>query len=157
MTRAVTIAVLLLALAAPAMAVDPPHCLKPAEVLIEQSVRHGIFLRESADHCDGMVPGSTLLWREFNKAFGDRLKKQTDAHNKWIQRQFGDDWKQAADFYDGRQVTTHRNYPINQIYCDDIKKLLDANKAKGWASFTRQAKVLQDDVALDFKLCAARR
>jgi len=154
MIRAILVACLL---AAPALAADPPRCLKQSEVVTEQSVRHGIFLRELSSRCDKLVPGSAQLWRDFNKSFGDRLKKQTDAHNKWIQRQFGDEWKQAADFYDGRQVSAHRNYSINQPFCDDIKKLLDANQAKGWASFTRQAKVLQDEVVLDFKLCAPKR
>jgi len=144
-------------MAVPAFAADPPHCLKPAEVTTEQAVRHGIFLRETSTLCDAMVPGSAQLWRDFNQSAGDRLKKQTDAHNKWIQRQYGDDWKQAADFYDGRLVSSLRHYQINQPFCEDVKKLLDANKAKGWASFTRQAKVLQDEVTLDFKLCAPRR
>jgi hypothetical protein len=146
-----------LAVAASAQTPAKKRCLSDAEVKTEQMVRHGVFLREAATRCDGLVPGSAKLWRDFDKTAGDRLKKQTDAHNKWLQRKFGDDWKQAADFYDGRLVTAQRNYPLSQTFCDSVKTLLDANAARGWATFARQAKSLQDEVVLDFKLCNPKR
>ena len=157
MNRSIVIAVLSFALAAPAGAAAPQHCLKDNEVVTEQAVRHGVFLREVSARCDGFVAGTAQLWRDFNQTFGDRLKRQTDAHDKWIKRQFGDDWVAAAAFYDGRLVTAQRNLPLTEDYCEIVKGLLEDNKAKGWGSFTRQAKWLQGEVTLDFRLCNPKR
>jgi len=164
MKRLILFAVSLSVVALPAMAqaplapgATPKRCLKEREVLTEQVIRHGIFLREASSRCESLESGSMRLWGDFNVAFGARLKQQTDNHNKWMQKQFGDDWKLAADYYDGRQVTYYRNVPINSAYCENIRKLLEANKSKGWGSFAKQAKALHDDVTLDFQLCEPPR
>ena len=154
MSRVCALAV---ALAIPAQAsaqVSFKRCLNAQEIQVEQLVRHGVFLRESANRCDGMMPGSAKKWKSFDERFGPRLKSQTDRRAKLFQREFKKDALKVRTYFDGRLVTYFRNAPLTTAYCTQSNKMLDEINKRGWGGFTEQAKVVQNEVLLDYKSCS---
>lgn len=148
------VAVAALALPAEALAqVKFKRCLSPAEIQVEQLVRHGVFLRESGNRCDEMLPGTAKKWKAFDERFGQRLKQQTDRRAKLFQREFKQDALKVRTYFDGRLVTYHRNVPLTVAYCTQANKMLDEVGKRGWNAFADQAKVLQNEVLLDYKSC----
>lgn len=139
---------------APAVAqVKFTRCLTQAEVLTEQLVRHGVFLREAGRRCDEYNPGTAILWKEFDTKFGERFKRQTDKRKRLFQKQFKDKATQVITYFDGRLVTYHRHYPLTGAYCGNVDKLLKDAAKRGWGAFTNQAKTVQNEVLLDYKVC----
>lgn len=130
------------------------RCLSPAELQVEQLVRQGVFLRESARRCNEITPGSGKLWTDFDQKFGVRLKQQTDRRAKLFQREFKDDALKVRTYFDGRLVTYHRNVPLTIAYCENIDKMLIEVSKRGWGAFTKQSKVLENEVLLDYKACS---
>lgn len=145
-------AALVLGWASPAHA-KPKGCLLAREMVVEQLVCHGVFLREAAARCDPVVRGTWALWRDFDTANGTRLRAQTDTRIKVFKREFPNDWKNVITYFDGRLVTYHRNFPLTQAYCEQVHGLLDDNRKRGWNNFTKQAKTIQEQVSLDYKVC----
>lgn len=129
------------------------RCLSPTEIQVEQLVRHGVFLRESAGRCNEVTPGSAKTWRDFDQRFGPRLKLQTDKRAKLFQREFRDNALKVRTYFDGRLVTYHRNVPITTAYCENVEELLTEVTKGGWGAFTTQAKTVQNEVLLDYKAC----
>lgn len=129
------------------------RCLSTGEVQVEQLVRHGIFLRESANRCDEMLPGTAKKWKAFDTKFGSRLKSQTDKRVKLFSREFKQDATKVRTYFDGRLVTYHRNVPLTTAYCTQANKMLDDITKRGWGGFAEQAKVVQNEVHLDYKVC----
>lgn len=148
------LAALLAAWVAPAGAqVKFDRCLSPAEALTEQLVRHGVFLREAGNRCDEYRPGTAKLWRDFDARFGARFKQQTDKRKKLFAKQFKDKASQVTTYFDGRLVTYHRHFPLTTAYCTNVEKLLKDVTKRGWGGFTDQAKTVQNEVLLDYKIC----
>jgi len=129
------------------------RCLTDGEAQVEQLVRHGVFLREAGRRCDEVTPGTGKLWMDFDERFGTRLKSQTDRRVKLFARQFKNDAVKVRTYFDGRLVTYHRNYPLSLAYCTDVKQMLQEVNKKGWGGFTQQAKVVQNEVTLDYNSC----
>lgn len=148
-------ALLAVAVLSPAAAqrAKPKRCLSEAEVLTEQLVRHGIFLREAGNRCDEWVPGTRQKWLDFDAKYGSRMLKQTERRIKFFQREFKDEAVKVMTFFDGRLVTYHRYYPSSQAYCTNVDKLLTEAVKRGWGGFTTQAKTVQNEVHLDYKVC----
>lgn len=145
-------------LAAPTAAVAQvtfKRCLSSTEVQVEQLVRHGVFLREAANRCDDMVRGTAKKWKAFDERFGTKLKQQTDKRAKLFQREFKQDALKVRTYFDGRLVTYHRNMPLTTAYCTQSNKMLDDIAKRGWNGFAEQAKVVQNEVLLDYKSCSA--
>jgi hypothetical protein len=150
----VVVAVVLAALPVAAGAqVKFKRCLSQAEMQTEQLVRQGVFLREAANRCDEMVPGTAKKWKDFDQRFGARLKSQTDRRAKLFQREFKQDALKVRTYFDGRLVTYHRNVPLTVAYCEHADEMLDEIAKGGWGAFTTQAKLLQNEVLLDYKSC----
>ncbi len=135
----------------------PKNCLTSSELLAEQIVRHGVFLREASRRCDDMAPGSRAQWQDFDTRFGPRLARQTAARLRVFKREFPDDWQHAMAVLDGRLVTHHRNVPIDQPFCDNIQTLLQEDQRGGWNIFAKQAKSVQDEAILDYRPCDSQR
>ena len=131
------------------------RCLSDTEIQVEQLVRHGVFLRESANRCDEMLPGTAKKWTAFDERFGPRLKQQTDRRAKLFQREFRQDALKVRTYFDGRLVTYHRNVPLTVAYCTQANRMLDEVTKRGWNAFADQAKVVQNEVRLDYKACTA--
>ncbi|MCR6631553.1 MAG: hypothetical protein NVV74_16745 [Magnetospirillum sp.] len=149
-----TAAILVLALPAEALAqVKFKRCLSDTEMAVEQLIRHGVFLREAANRCDEMKPGTAAKWKAFDQRFGPRLKQQTDKRAKLFQREFKQDALKVRTYFDGRLVTYHRNVPLTVAYCEHADDMLDEIGKRGWNGFTAQAKVVQNEVLLDYKSC----
>lgn len=151
--RAFLVAALVAAPAGAWAQVQFKRCLSTAEVQVEQLVRHGVFLRESANRCNDMRPGSAKKWKDFDERFGPRLKQQTDKRAKLFQREFKQDALKVRTYFDGRLVTYHRNVPLTTAYCTQTGKMLDDVGKRGWSAFADQAKVVQNEVLLDYKAC----
>lgn len=152
--RSLVVAVLMAVWAAPAGAqIKFPRCLTQAEVLTEQLVRHGVFLREAGTRCDEYKPGTYKMWQDFDARFGNRLKQQTDRRKKLFAKQFKDKATQVTTYFDGRLVTYHRHFPITAAYCTNIEKLLNDVTKRGWNGFAEQAKTVQNEVLMDYKVC----
>jgi hypothetical protein len=135
-------------------AAKPKGCLTAGEMVTEQLVRHGVFLREASRLCDDTDPGAAKLWKDFDTTFDAQLSAQTARRKTVFQREFPKTSLQMMTYFDGRMVTNYRyNHPTNGPFCKDVMTLLQKNQRGGWGSFTRQAKVIQDNVRLDFKLC----
>lgn len=134
-------------------AAKPKGCLSKAEMQTEQIVRHGVFLREASNLCDDRVPGTRQMWKDFDSTFAPQLSAQTARRVTIFKREFPQTWLQMMTYFDGRMVTFYRNKSTNLQFCNDVSKLLKKNQRGGWGSFTRQAKVLQDNVRLDFNDC----
>lgn len=129
------------------------RCLTPAEIQVEQMVRHGVFLREAGNRCEEWVKGTAKKWRDFDQRFGTKLKKQTDTRAKLFQREFKEDALKVRTYFDGRLVTYFRNVPLTQAYCTNADDMLDEVTKGGWNAFGKQAKVVQNEVLLDYKQC----
>jgi len=157
MIRILVIACLVLAALAPAASAKPKGCLSDREVKNDQLVRHGVFLREASRRCEAYTPGTAKMWLDFEAANGARLARETQMRAKIFQREYPDDTKMAAAVFDGRLVTSHRNFPLTQPFCENVKTLLEENAAKGFGGFTKQSKTAHDLVVLDFKTCAPTR
>ncbi len=145
------------ALAPVAADAKPKGCLSDGEIVTEQMVHHGVFLREEALRCNDYTPGTWATWAKFDKSFGTRLAAQTASRVKVFQREFPDDWKRMLLHFDGKLVVYYRNYPLTMPYCGDVKNLLDRNAKGGWGSFSKQAKLLQDVERLDWRSCTSLR
>lgn len=139
---------------ADAQVVKFKRCLSTTEMQVEQLVRHGVFMREAARRCNEYIPGTAKKWTDFDQRFGTRLKQQTDRRAKLFQREFKDDALKVRTYFDGRLVTYHRNFPMTTAYCENIDDKLDEVTKRGWAGFSSQAKVLQNEVLLDYKACS---
>ncbi|HTH17673.1 MAG TPA: hypothetical protein VL974_13535 [Magnetospirillum sp.] len=150
------IVVLAMLMALPQMAwgqVTFKRCLTDGEVMVEQLVRHGVFLREAGNRCEEWVQGTSKKWRAIDQRFGPRLKKQTDARAKLFAREFKEDALKVRTYFDGRLVTYFRNVPLTQAYCTHADEMLDDITKGGWGAFTTQAKIVQNEVLLDYKKC----
>ena len=147
--------VLAAACAAPqsAVAAKPKGCLVPAEMQTEQLVRHGVFLREAANHCNDHKPQAGQMWKAFDTTYGKRLAAQTARRVTIFQREFPKTWRQMMTYFDGRMVTAYRNAPVEDLFCGDVQTLLTKIQRGGWPTFAQQAKVIQDNVRLDFHEC----
>jgi hypothetical protein len=137
----------------PASAQVVKQCLTPAELYTEQIVHYGVFLREAAWACNDMIPGTWTLWSKFDKSYGRRLAQQTRLRTRFFQRAFPKDWRAALAIFDGRLVTYFRHEPINRSYCTDVSKNLHAIDRTGWGAFTRQSRLVEDQVRLDYTTC----
>lgn len=147
---------LVVGLSLPALAQSrgkPKRCLSPAEVTTEQIVRHGIFLREASGRCEEFTSGTWKLWKDFDTTFADRLKGQTDKRKQVYQREFKDNWVKVMTYFDGRLVTYHRHAPVTHGTCVNVQEMLQEITKKGWNGFAKQAKVVQNEVHLDYKVC----
>jgi hypothetical protein len=129
------------------------RCLTAAEVQVEQLVRHGVFLREAGNRCEDYVKGTAKKWRDFDQRFGARLKSQTDKRAKLFVREFKQDALKVRTYFDGRLVTYFRNVPLTSAYCTNADEMLDEITKGGWGAFGNQAKVVQNEVLLDYKSC----
>jgi hypothetical protein len=129
------------------------RCLSQAEALTEQLVRHGVFLREAGNRCVDYNSATAKLWKDFDTKFGVRMKQQTDKRTKLFTRQFKDKAVQVTTYFDGRLVTYHRHYPLSASYCGHVEDLLKEANKRGWAGFTDQAKTVQNEVLMDYKVC----
>jgi len=144
----------LLPAAGPALAqAKVKRCLSQAEVLTEQLVRHGIFLREAGTRCDEYKAGTAKLWKEFDGKFGQRFAQQTAKRKKLFDREFKTKATEVMTYFDGRLVTYYRHYPLSIAYCENVDKLLKDAGKKGWGGFTAQAQTIQNEVMLDYKVC----
>lgn len=155
MFRLVLSLLLVAGLAAPAwaQAKKPKRCLTVAEMTTEQIVRHGVFLRELGTRCEEFTPGTKKLWTDFDTNFAARLKALTDKRKLVYQREFKDDWVKVMTYFDGRLVTHHRHVPLTRGTCDNVQERLQEVTKKGWKGFTEQAKILQNEVHQDYKIC----
>jgi hypothetical protein len=129
------------------------RCLTQSEVLTEQLVRHGIFLREGGNRCDEYKPGTATLWKDFDAKFGQRFAQQTAKRHKMFEREFKGKATEVVTYFDGRLVTYYRHYPLGVAYCENVDKLLKDATKKGWGGFTKQAQTIQNEVILDYKVC----
>ena len=144
--------ILALALVGAAQA-KPKGCFSKPEISSDLIVRHGVFLRELSKLCEGFEAGGAQEWLDFDTAFGTRLKGERTRRESAFKREFPDSWLKVVTTFDARMVTFDRNLPVNDAFCADVKSLLDDNKKRGWASFTKQSKVVRDESTLDFKPC----
>lgn len=131
----------------------PARCLNEAELAAEQVVRHGVFLRESGTRCEDIVPGIRQLWLDFDEINGPRFAQQTERRSRIFKRQFKDDWLKVMTFFDGRLVTYYRHYPLTEPYCRNVETLLKDNLRRGWKAFSSQAKLLANEVVMDYRAC----
>lgn len=158
MRAAACLALLVLCALPPPAAAKPKGCLTKAEMTTEQIVRHGVFLREASRLCDDSTPGSARIWQQFDTTFDPQLSAQTARRITVFKREFPQTWLQMMTYFDGRMVTNYRyNHPTNSPFCKDVMGLLQKIQTGGWGPFTRQAKVIQDNVRLDFKQCESGR
>ncbi len=153
MRAALILSVILSLAAGQAIAQVKMRCLSDTELQVEQLVRHGVFLREAGRRCDDVVAGTNKLWTDFDQRWAAKLKQQTDKRAKVFTRQFKGDALKVRTYFDGRLVTYHRNYPLSLSYCTNVKELLDEVAKRGWGGFTGQAKVVQNEVLLDYNSC----
>ena len=152
--RRIVLALAVLVLATPAWAqVKVKRCLNKNQLLTEQIVRHGVFLREGGRRCDEYKSGTAKMWTDFDTRFGARLARETDKRKKFFAKEFKAKAEEVTTYFDGRMVTYARHIPLGIAYCEGIHTLLtDANK-KGWGEFSKQASVIQNEVMLDYKIC----
>ncbi|MGE5506497.1 MAG: hypothetical protein ACM31L_18890 [Actinomycetota bacterium] len=146
------LALALVLAAQPALA-KPKHCLSKGEVRSEQIIRHGVFLREAANACEGTyVSGVRKAWEDFVVRFNDRFKKANDDRIKAFQREFPDNWKRMITSADGQIVTYHRHTPLTKGYCENVDELVK-ELSGGFNAFTTQAETIQNEVLSDYKNC----
>lgn len=131
----------------------PERCINKAEQAAEQVVRHGIFLREAGNRCEHLVPGIRQLWLDFDEINGPRFAQQTERRSRIFKRQFKDDWLKVMTFFDGRLVTYYRHYPLTEPYCRNVETLLNDNLRRGWKAFNSQAKLLANEINMDYRAC----
>ncbi len=137
-----------------AMAAKAKNCLSAPEVNAEREIRHGIYMREAARRCDGnYVIGTFNMWQKFEAASGAKFKASNDKRKKAWQREYPEDWQVKMNHADGRLVTYARNVPRTIGYCENIDDLLNDLDKKGYAAFTKQAKVVHNEVIEDYKVC----
>ncbi len=156
MRMLLSLTALALALTLPAQAQQQSkfkRCLQPDEVVAEQLLHHGVFLRESGRRCNDMKPGTEKLWNDFEQKFMDKLKKQVDKHAKLFKREFKDDALKVITYFDGRLVTYHRHYPLSTVYCENVSRMLNDVTKSGWKAFDKQAKIVQNEIWTDYKAC----
>ncbi len=154
MRTAACLALAVLCALPPPAAAKPRGCLTATEMVTEQLVRHGVFLREASRLCADSDPGGVKLWTAFDSTFGSQLSGQTARRITVFKREFPKTWLQMMTYFDGRMVTNYRyNHPTDAAFCKDVMTLLTKNQRGGWGSFSRQAKTLQGNVRLDFREC----
>ena len=135
-------------------AAKPRGCLTRSEMVTEELVRHGVFLREASRLCEDRTPGGAKMWQDFDTTFDKQLSGQTARRITVFKREFPTAWLQMMTYFDGRMVTNYRyNHPTDGAFCKDVLALLKKNQRGGWGTFSRQAKVIQDNVRLDFRTC----
>ncbi|MDO8607987.1 MAG: hypothetical protein Q7R40_15745 [Phaeospirillum sp.] len=140
--------------AVPAAAAKPKRCFSVPEIAAEREIRHGIYLREAALRCNGLyTKGSYEMWQKFESANGPKFKTANDKRKKAWQREFPDDWQHKINHADGRLVTYARNLPRTQGFCDNIEEMLQEVTQRGYGGFSAQAKMLQNEVIADYKVC----
>ncbi len=137
----------------PVLAAKPKGCLTSSEMQTEQLVRHGVFLREAANHCNDSKPGVGQMWKTFDTTYNTRLSGLTAKRASIFKREFPKNWRQMMIYFDGRMVTAYRNASFENLFCGDVQSLLTKIRRGGWPVFARQAKVIQDNVRLDFHEC----
>ncbi len=155
MRRSVPILLLAFAVLSPSpAAAKPKHCFSAPEISAEREVRHGIYLREASQRCDGQyLKGSNAIWQKFEAANGTKFKSAVDRRKKAWSREFPDDWQYKINHADGRLVTYARNLPRTQGFCANIDDLLKEVDKRGYGGFSAQAKLLQNEVIDDYKVC----
>lgn len=132
----------------------PKGCFSQPEIVAEQEIRHGIFLREAAKLCDGrFLKGSDALWRKFATANDLKFKTANDKRKRAWQREFPDDWQYKITHADGALVTFNRNIPLTQGFCDNVDDLLQTVSKRGYAGLSGQAKLLRNEVVQDYRIC----
>lgn len=151
--RLILAAALSLSAAGPAVA-KVKRCFSAVEIRAEQEVRHGVFLRESANRCEGpWVVGMKPVWDDFALRFAAKLAKATDRRSKAYQREFPDRWPNVLTHADGRIVTYYRHFPLTRAYCENVNALVTEVGRRGWGGFSEQAKTIQNEVIGEVKAC----
>jgi hypothetical protein len=154
MRRPILIFCLALLMPVSAQAAKAKRCLSPPEIKAEQEVRHGIYMREAARRCDNdYVKGAYAMWQKFETANGAKFKAANDKRIKAWQREYPDDWQPKMNHADGRLVTFARHVPRTMGYCENIEEKLQDLDKKGYAGFTKQAKIVYNEVIDDYKVC----
>lgn len=152
--RLVLVALLFAGWASPAAAqIKFTRCLTQAEALTEQLVRHGVFLREAGNRCEDYKAGTAKMWTDFDAKLGPRMKQQTEKRKTLFIKQFKEKALEVTTYFDGRLVTYHRHYPLSAAYCGHVNDLLKEVGKRGWAGFSEQAKMVQNEVLMDYKVC----
>ncbi|CAA7626855.1 conserved exported hypothetical protein [Candidatus Terasakiella magnetica] len=146
--------ILMLLGATSAQAAKPKKCLSLPEITAEREIRHGIFMRESSNRCDGrFLRGSAQMWQKFEQANGTKLRAANGKRLKAWEREFPTDWRYKINYADGRLVTYDRNIPLTAGFCENVEELLQEVDKRGYAAFSAQAKLLQNEVVEDYKVC----
>jgi hypothetical protein len=154
MRRSLIILGLALLVPVSAQAAKAKRCLSPPEISAEREIRHGIYMREAAKRCDNdWVKGTSALWQKFEAANGTKFKAANGKRIKAWQREYPDDWQLKMNHADGRLVTYARHVPRTMGYCENIEEQLQELDKKGYAGFTKQAKVVHNEVIEDYKVC----
>jgi hypothetical protein len=150
---AILVVLVLLSAAFPAQA-KPKRCLSPAEVVAEQEIRHGIYLREATGRCDSrLLPGAKARWQKFETANGQRFRNANQKRVRAWQREYPDDWQAQMNYADGRLVSYDRNIPLTAGFCENIDELMTTVEKRGYNGFSKQAKVVRNQVVADYKVC----
>ena len=132
----------------------PKACFTLPEIKAEQEIRHGIYLREAANRCNArFLPGAKDRWQKVEAANGTKFKAANDKRSKAWEREFPDDWKYKITYADGRLVTYDRNIPLTAGFCENIDELLAAVEKGGYGAFSKQSKLLRNEVTEDYKAC----
>lgn len=154
MRSAAILVSLVLLMPAAAWAAKPKRCLSPAEVVAEQEIRHGIYLREASGRCDSrLLRGAKARWQKFETANGQRFRNANQKRiNAW-KREFPDDWQDQMNFADGRLISYDRHIPLTEGFCENIDNLLKTIESRGYGGFSKQAKVVRNQVVDDYKVC----
>ena len=158
MKRFVIALLLAAALPWPVLAAGQPQprgCFTKSEEAAEQMVRLGLHLREGARGCDGApwYAGTQTLWDQVDKKFGPQFLAQTQKRKAAFVREFTDDAENRLGQWNGRIVTSFRNYPLSPEICGEIKTSLEDMLSRGWNSFSRQAVKAKDNVQMDYRVC----
>ena len=136
------------------LAAKAKGCFTTPEIKAEQEIRHGIYLREAANRCNARyLPGAKDRWQKLEAANGTKFRAANDKRSKAWEREFPDDWKYKITYADGRLVTYDRNIPLTAGFCENIDELLAAVEKGGYGAFSKQSKLLRNEVTEDYRLC----
>lgn len=133
----------------------PRGCFTKTEIAAEQNIRLGLRLREGARQCqeNPWNANTVPLWTQLDQTLGSRFAQQTEIRRRAFEREFDKNAEDRLVLWNGRIVMYYRNYPASQLYCANIRQMLDKFNKKGWAQFAKQAAKARDEVKLDYKTC----
>ncbi len=140
---------------APQALAKPRGCFTKAEQGAEEMVRFGLRLREGARGCDAdpYDEATQPMWEQIDKDLGPQMKQQTDIRRAAFVREFENDAENKLSVWDARIVFFYRNYPLSQVYCDNIKKLLTDTQKTGWNGFRKRAIIARDEIRMTYTPC----